>query len=422
MKRFLQPVLVLNTALLLATLVRAQPVSGDLVISDSLIPSRGLLLYRTGTGALNTYYSGFAGLFPNAITMAPDNSAVFVPFVEGVQYTSGMLAAVTPAGGISTLALMGSSSRFSNGQAMDGDGAFINAGQTGALLRLDPSTFTLATLASVSGSLNDVTLDRDRGTYVAIIYPYTLPYNGSLIEYDPATAAVTTLLAGSALISYPSGVVQDPTTGDFLISRFLAPGLVRIDAVTKAVSTVWNQKNANALSITPRNTFLCATETTIQEIDGGGAVLQTYSLSASLRITGVGEYGSRRVTTSGTPTPGNTLLIAVHSGKTSDSGKSYYLGMSFSTRPAVGIFPNGEVLNLATDDLFFTTTSNSLPHIFINFQGVLDSTGSAQAAVIIPALLPSGLNIPLHVGGVVADPAAPGRVSTVLTSTTFTLR
>jgi hypothetical protein len=97
--------------------------------------------------------------------------------------------------------------------------------------------------------------------------------------------------------------------------------------------------------------------------------------------------------------------------------------MSLSTYPdAVGPFPNGEVMNLAADPLFFVTASDALPTIFVNFRGVLDSQARAQAQINIPVTTPSTLNLPLNVGGIVIDPSVPGSVSTVLTSVTFVLR
>ena len=65
---------------------------------------------------------------------------------------------------------------------------------------------------------------------------------------------------------------------------------------------------------------------------------------------------------------------------------------------------------------------NTLPGIFSGFQGALDVQARAQARVHIPASVPSRLNLPVHAGGVVLEPAAPGGVTTVLSSNTVVLR
>jgi hypothetical protein len=113
----------------------------------------------------------------------------------------------------------------------------------------------------------------------------------------------------------------------------------------------------------------------------------------------------------------------VRSGKPADAGRAYYLGASLGTRPAVAPrFANGEVLNLAADPLLLVTVTDQLPQVFVNFRGTLDPNAEAQAWINIPAGIPRLLNLPVHVGGVVVDPQAPGGVVTVLSSVTFVVR
>ncbi len=424
MKRFLQVIQVLSAVLLVQTAVRGQPTSGNLILSDASSFTGGPLFYSPSTGVLNTLTTGLPGYFPNSVTMNADNSALFVPFVEGTSLSKSYLATVTSGGAVTTLKALSSTFRFTNGHVLAPDGTFINAGQMGHLLRFDPTSNQLTTLANIGIPLNDVALNRDIGTLLAVVFPpLPAPAPGSLIQFDPASASISTFLASSSLISDPSGVVQDPTTGDYIVSRFQAPGLVRIDDTSLAVSTLWTGAKANALALTPRNTFLVATETDVREITGGSAVIKTYTYSPrKLLFTGVEEYGSRRITTSGPATPGTTMTLTLSSPRPSDAGKIYVLGLSFSTRPALGTFAGGEVLNLAADTLLAVTVANTLPAIFSGFQGALDGQARGQAAVHIPAAMPPGLNLPVHAGGVVLDPGAPGGVSTVLSSVTVVLR
>jgi hypothetical protein len=120
----------------------------------------------------------------------------------------------------------------------------------------------------------------------------------------------------------------------------------------------------------------------------------------------------------GASVAGATVAISLQSPRPSDAGKIYALGLSLSTRPAVGTFASGEVLNLAGDTLLAVTAANTLPGIFSGFQDALDVQSRAQARVHIPASVPSRLNLPVHAGGVVLDPAVPGGVTTVLSSNT----
>ena len=415
----------LTGLLVLAGTGDTQPVSGDLILADARSASQGQVLgYCPTTRVLTTLSTGFAGYFPNWIAVDADNQALLVPFVDGQTYLSGFLARIYANGSLHLLKLTATDIGFSNSQVPAGDGTDIHAGNQGVLFRFDPTTLALTTLGLVPPALNAVGMDRDRGTILCLIFPPSPATGpGSILGFDPVSAAFTTLVAASTAISRPSAVVQDPATGDHVIARFDQPALVRMNPVTFAVTTLWPSTGANALTLTPRNTFLVATETDVREIDGQGTVLKTHTFPSILRLTGVAEYGSRRVALSGAAIPGSTVAIHLQSDQASDAGKSYVLAMSLATRPSVGgTFPNGEVLNLAPDTLFLVTVQNVLPHIFVGFQGVLDAQASAQAAVHLPAALPGGQNLPLHVGGVVVDPAAPAGISTVFSSVTTVLR
>jgi len=425
MKRIVPvPVFLLISLAALPSPTAAQPVSGDLVIADSFNSSLGRVYGRAPAGQLTTIYSGFTGFFPNWISMASDNTRMYVPFVQSSTYTSGLLAYVSSTGLLSLLKNIGQDIGFSNGHEPYSTAGFINAGHRGALFQFDPSTLDLTTLTSLPQVLNEVAVDRDDGTLLGAIFAPTNPsLVGSLLRFDVGTSSVTTLINVSPAISRPSGLVFDPATGDYILSRFDAPGLLRIDGTTLAVSTLWNGPLANALALSPRNTFYMATETDIREFDGGGTIVNTFTFPIQVRIMGVAEYADRRVSVSGVPAPGGTVTVDVASGKPSDAGKSYALAVSFSTRPdAVGPFPNGEVMNLAADPLFFASATDSLPFIFAGFRGVLDAQARGQAQIHIPSTIPPGLDLALHVGGIVVDAAAPGSVSTVLSSVTFVLR
>jgi hypothetical protein len=402
----------------------AQPVSGDLVLVDARSTTLGMVFRRDSMGALSTLYAGFPGYFPNWISMAADNSAVLVPFADGQSFDDGFITRVSSTGVLSVLKTIGNDIGFSNGHEPDGSGSVINAGQFGVLFRLDPVLLILTVLAKVPPTLNEVAVNRDDGSYLGVVFPFTGPtFPGSLLRFDPATAGLTTLIQADPRISRPSGLVHDPATGDYLVSRFDAPGVVRVNPITLAVATLWAQPLVNAIAPTPRNTWLVATETDAREIDGNGAVIRTITFPTLLRIMGIAEYGDRRIATFGEALPGRSVRVDVNTARSGDANRVYVLAASLATRPdALGPLPTGEVLNLAADTLFFATAANALPAIFSGFLGTLDSQSHAQAAVNIPAAVPAGLNLPVHIGGIVLDGGAPGGVSTVLPSVTIVLR
>ncbi|MBN2491202.1 MAG: hypothetical protein JXQ29_10190 [Planctomycetes bacterium] len=402
----------------------AQPASGDLVLADASSLVLGTVLCRQPGGAVSTVYGGFPGYFPNWISMTADNSSLLVPFVNSQTLDTGFVAQVSPAGVLGVLKTLGNDIRFSNGHELDGDGTFLHAGQAGVLFRLDPVRLILSTLTKTAPALNGVAVDRDDGSCLGVIFPVSGPVHaGSLVRFEPATAALTTLLAADPRISRPSGLLHDPATGDLIVARFDAPGVVRVNAATLAVTTLWTQPDVNAIAPTPRGTFLVATPTDAREIDAGGTVLRTMIFPALLYLTGIAEYGDRRIAMQGAALPGRTVQVEIHTARSSDAHRVYVLAASLATRPdAAGPFATGERVNLAADALFFASLTGTLGSIFRGFVGTLDGQAQAQASVHIPATVPAGLNLPIHIGGIVLAPGTPGGVSTVLPSATFVLR
>jgi hypothetical protein len=79
------------------------------------------------------------------------------------------------------------------------------------------------------------------------------------------------------------------------------------------------------------------------------------------------------------PSIGTTVNLALDSYP--DAGGNYVTASSFGTGPfMVGCWP----VKLDVDSLFFITVNNLVPTVFQNYQGVLDATGQATAAVAIP--------------------------------------
>ncbi|MBN2492913.1 MAG: hypothetical protein JXQ29_18835 [Planctomycetes bacterium] len=86
------------------------------------------------------------------------------------------------------------------------------------------------------------------------------------------------------------------------------------------------------------------------------------------------------------PSIGTTVKLALDSYP--DAGVSYVCASSLGAGPfMVGCWP----VKLSVDGIFLITANNMLPALFQNYQGVLDASGQATAAVNIP-------NIPVLVG------------------------
>jgi len=119
---------------------------------------------------------------------------------------------------------------------------------------------------------------------------------------------------------------------------------------------------------------------------------------------GIEIYGSRRLTCRGSGKSGTSVHISLRSARPGDAHRSYQLAASFSTTWGLRL-PGGEWLNLRPDALFHLSTAGTLPQVFQDFRGVTDANGAATARLVIPAAVPSGLNQPVYVAGVIYDSA-----------------
>ena len=98
----------------------------------------------------------------------------------------------------------------------------------------------------------------------------------------------------------------------------------------------------------------------------------------TLRDIGADEVAVR-IAASGSPTPGGTVAFKLSSAQ--DLGLTYQCVSSFGNGPT----PLGNrTLPFDLDALFQLSTSAALPTIFVKYNGVLDQTGSANAALVIP--------------------------------------
>lgn len=396
----------------------AQPVVGDLLIADATTATAGRILRRDAAGSFSTLVT-FRNAFPNWITMADDNATIAATLVDGTTYASGLLARATPGGVVTTIVAHSASLSFGNGHAFEGDGSVITAHNGGVLSRYDAALQSLTPIGFAPSLLNNLASIRSTGDYALVSFGSSMPFPGSLTTFDPRRGRLTTLLGASPLISRPSDVAYDVATDELLIARFDAPGVLRFNATTRALTTVWSGANANTVVPTARRTFLVLDGANVHEITGSGVVQRTVALP-NLQPTSVAEWGDRGIFLAGVPMAGSAIAIRVQSPRPSDANKAYLLGASLRLRPAIGTF-GGETLYLAIDDILVASTLGTLPQVFQNFAGVLDGNARATATLVLPPQIGTGWNLPVHVGGVVLDPNAPTGVTTVLASRTFVL-
>ena len=100
------------------------------------------------------------------------------------------------------------------------------------------------------------------------------------------------------------------------------------------------------------------------------------------------------------PTPGQTVTLFLDSPP--DSGRAYVLACSFGRGPGLRVFPDGRVVSLASDPLFWWSLASQVAP-FLGFLGTLDPLGRAQASIFVPAE-PALIGLAWFVSGVTFDP------------------
>lgn len=107
------------------------------------------------------------------------------------------------------------------------------------------------------------------------------------------------------------------------------------------------------------------------------------------------------------PTIGGPVVFYLTNATQATDG--YQLALSFSANTGIPI-PGVGTVPLDADNLFFLTTSNAVPAVFVAFRGVLDSNGEAAAQLNIPAV-PGLVGLPFHSAFVTFNPAGISYIS-----------
>jgi len=384
----------------------AQPGSGDLIVA-CMPPGHGL--YRVAeSGKTEAILSSAAYLFPNAVSMWPDNHDLAVAIADpGTSYRTNPLLRVGPGGLALTIALIQPGPPNDLAVSENGSLLVFPASQNAVLeVTLDGSRVsTLATLPA--GALNAGVVAPDDGRLLLGAY-WHLPQGGVFAAAGPG--AVTTLVWGIGRIS---GLAPDRVRGDVVVTRFDDPGVLRLDRSGRA-TTLLRFPGANTVAVDSDGSLWIAGGNALARVSASGVPLRTIGLPGI--ATDLEIYGRRILSGEGPAAAGGRYRLSIHSLRPADGGRPYVLAASTALRPSIAI-GDGRRLAIGPSPLLPLSVAGWIP-FFHGFQGVLDPFGRATAAIDIPYGL-SGLRI--HVAGVILDPGK-NRVSTVLNTISFTVR
>jgi len=210
-----------------------------------------------------------------------------------------------------------------------------------------------------------------------------------------------------------TGLEADVVQGDWVVTRFDAPEVLRVDS-TGRVSTLVNFQGANAVAIDADQSLWLASGTVLLHATKDGVPIASHTLpglAADLEI-----YGRRTLVGSGPATSGSTHRLQIQSHVKGDGNRPYVLAASTRLRPALSL-GDGRHLAIGPSPLLTLTLLDQVPGL-TGFKGTLDPFGRATASIAVPEGL-AGLRI--FITGVVLDPHL-GRVSTVLNTVGVTFK
>jgi hypothetical protein len=122
-----------------------------------------------------------------------------------------------------------------------------------------------------------------------------------------------------------------------------------------------------------------------------------------------------RIVLSGSPNPGGTVTLDLIA--PADGGLTYQVGSSFGKGP----IPIGtRQLELDFDPLLVISVTGAAPGLFVNYAGVLDSQGKAQAKIVLPNIA-ALKNLRIYNAFVTVKPSAPQGVESISPTAMFTI-
>jgi len=384
----------------------AQPQSGDLVVA-CMPPGHGL--YRVArSGTTQAILTSASHLFPNAVSMWPDNRDLAVAIADPASsYRSNPLLRVGPGGLNLTIALIQPGPPNDLALAESGNLLAFAAAQN-AVLEVTPDGGQITTVTTLpAGALNAGLVAPADGRLLLGAY-WHLPQGGVYEAAGPGP--VNTLVWGIGRIS---ALAADPLRGDVVLTRFDDPEVLRLDRTGRTTSLIRFQ-GANTVAVDADGSLWIAGGNTLAQVSPNGVPLRTIPLPGI--ATDLEIYGRRILSGEGRTTAGGRYRLSIHSLAPFDGGGTYVLAASTALRPSISL-GDGRRLAIGPSALFTLSVSGRIP-LLHGFQGVLDSFGRAGASIEIPQGL-TGLRI--HVAGVILDPRR-HRVSTLTNTVSFTVR
>jgi hypothetical protein len=353
----------------------AQPRVGEFVLSATGTKAG---LHYTSTVPPFQFVKTLTGGALSCVRLAPDSTSLYC----GMADFPHCILKVGASGSVSTLATL-PDGYAPTGIEFDQDGSCLIAADGSmntAIFRLSGSY--LSTWVTAGGTWNGIARDLDTGDFVVGEHGA-----GRLLRIDRLTRKVTTVASGLGLGSV-TGVACIPETGCFAVSRRgTSYGLAIVD-----------RKGRIARQVAIRDAEgVCVNETTGNlHVVAYGVILTTSSHGdvistrnhTGFGFTGVEVYGNRALFLNGSGAVGREQTVSLRFEKSKNA--TYLCALSFGIRPGIAL-SGGRTLSLAPDPIFFLTLGRNIPGVTRDFLGMTNrSTGGALARFTLPKSFPVG--------------------------------
>ncbi len=374
-----------------ASTLTAQMPDKHLIITSHL----GVFSVDRTTGVATTIATESSSLRFYKTRMDVGNDRMMTLFTP-VAGANSYLIRVYPSGAQTTIASM---SGTANDLTMDQDGQWLITTTEGRLYRTQGilNNRTVTTVMSGLGTARGLCLDQDTGDYVIGTYSSG---TGRMLRIDRQTLNITTLKANLPQIT---SIEHNQRTGHFTAVSGNTTYIVNrvggtVTTISRAGSSV-----AYVDDITG-HTFI-AGGSTITEYDPNYQVVRSHFPPSIGSVTGMTMFGSQVLApaTNASSAGGNNYRVV---GYFPDSKNANYVcAMSFSgMRPGFDVASTRRI-NIVPDAVFFATF-NGLPLFTKNFRGTTSSVGFFFAEFLLP-VVPSSTP-PVTFTAVAINPSKPG--------------
>ncbi len=369
----------------------AQPAEGDIVFSTT----SGVFHLPADFSTAESIWpgTGIGSLGLQCIKTAYGNQGVVGGDISGAMYR------ITTGGSIVTLGNL--TSGWATGIDLDTDYRYICSASTAGLVTKGISAGSSVFHNASGATVNGICRNLRTGDWAFVTTAPTQTYLGVVSHSGASLTRLATIPGGATGVCYMPDVDQYAVT--FLSTTTPLQIYSSTGALRQSVFLPTNVRgNCCAYDQRTSRLYVGTIEGVAYELTNTGVFVRRRAMTRGA-INGIDVFGDQRISIRvfGTSPVDMNVILSFRG----SAGKPYCLALSLGMAPGLTI-PGAGRINLAPDGLFFATVCGGQPFFTQGFTGTMRAANSGNGFFTIPAHVPFGT--PVHVSGVVIDPAQPG--------------